>query len=277
MTGASRPLRGRVLAFACAASYLYRLLGAALLALPVIGAIDASGVRDFSRGNARLFDPGGLYLLEVLLHAREQLAASLVPTLTLAAVLGFLGFVPDAGLLGALGSAPPPPRALERMLWLSLATWGARLLLGLLTVGLALTARSFFASARDERLPLLAIGVMLVIGVLLQVAVSFWHDLAAADVVAGGARARDAIFAALDLARASAGSLLVRFVGAQLLALGTLLAAAAVVGTLEVVRGDTWRSTTALFIHQLAVLATIGLRAAWLRGACRASERLRRA
>lgn len=264
------PLRTR-LGVAIAGSYLYRVLAAALLASPLVSIVSGSGIRSFPRGDARLFDPGGLYLIEVFVRSRELLAETAAPTVMALLVLGALGLVPEWWLLGALWPSTPPVRRLPRLLGLAAVTWGARLLLGLLTLGLALTARSYFASARDERLPAVAVGVVVGIGLLLQAALSFWHDLAEVDVVAADAAPRAALSHALDLARVSGAGLLARYAGAQLLGLGALLGAAAAVGALDVARGESWRSAGALALHQLVVLLGIALRAAWLWSARRAS------
>lgn len=266
------PARRRPVAVALAASYLYRAFAAVVLALPVVVVLGGSGIRSFSRGDARLFDAGGLYLLEVVVSSRELLADALAPTLAIAVVLGFGGLVPEYWLLRALAPGSRPARGLRRLAGLALATWGARLLLALLTLGLALTARSFFASARDERLPLLAVGSAAAFGLLLQALVSFWHDLASLEVVARGVSISEAVLASLARARLSAAALVARYAGAWLLGVGALLGAAAAVGALDVARGDGWRSASALLVHQLAVLFTLALRAAWLWSARRGVE-----
>lgn len=258
------PAWRRPLPLALAAGYVYRLFAALVLALPTVVVLSGSGVGSLPRADARLFDPGGLYLLEVLVRSGELLASALLPTLALAVVLGFGGLLPELWLLRAIAPAATPRPALRRLVGLALATWGARLLVGLLTLGLALTARSFFASARDERLPLLAVGGTVAFGLLLQAVVSLWHDLAALELVGRGASLSEAVLAALARARVSAAALVARYASTWLLGLAALLGAAAVVGALDVARGDGWRSASALVVHQLAVLVTLALRAAWL-------------
>ena len=274
MTGSST---GRVaparLAAALAGNYLYRAGAAALLALPVVGVLGGSGIRSFARGDARLFEPGGLYLLEVAVRSRELLAESLAPTALAVIALGAVGLVPEWWLVSALGSAAPAPRSLPRLFGLALATWGARLLLGLLTLGVALTARSFFASALDERLPLVAIASVAGLGLVLQAGLSLWRDLAEIELIAHGASPRDAVLAALARARTSSAGLVARYAATQVLGLGVLFGAAAAVGALDVARGEGWRGASAVSLHQLAVLASIALRAAWLWSARRALER----
>ena len=259
------------LAAAVGATYVYRALGAALLALPVVSAVGASGIRSFERGDARLFEPGGLYLLEVIMRSRDLFAESFMPSALLLLVLGFAGLVPEWWLVAALGSSAAPARGLRRLGALALGTWGLRLLAGLLTFGLALIARSSVASARDERWPLLALALVTGLGLLLQAAISFWHDLAEVHVVTGEPPLA-AAWAALGLARRAGARLALRYAGAQLLGGCALLGAAAAVGALDVERAETWRSAGAIAIHQVAVLATILLRAAWLWAARRASD-----
>lgn len=256
---------------ALAGAYSYRVLAAAVLALPMVGLVSASGLLQFERGDGRLFDPGGLYLLEVVLRSRELLAAALLPTLLALFVLAVVGLVPEYWLLAAQRPAASPRRAVLRLGVVALASWAARVMLGLLTLALALTARSYFASARDERLPLLAMVSVAALGLLLQLVVSFWRDLAEVNVVVGDASSGGAIIDALGLMRAAGGRLALRYTAAQLLGLGALLAASVAAGHMDPARGDGWRSLGAFALHQLGVLVWIGLRAAWLWSARRTS------
>ena len=88
------PVCRRALALAFAASYLYRVFAALVLASPAMVALSASGIRSFPRGDARLFDPGGLYLLEVIVRSLDLLESGLVPSGALAATYGASGFKP---------------------------------------------------------------------------------------------------------------------------------------------------------------------------------------
>jgi hypothetical protein len=286
------PARGRsparAVALALFLAYVFRTSTAALATFPLVAVVGASGIQTFPEGDSKLFEPGALWLLEVLIRERALLDELVAPigALLLISALASIGvewllvraLLPMAGgsLSGRAPSAHSPPseplsrEAARTLPWLGLvafATWAARALLVLATVGLAMTARSYFLSARDERLPVLAAALATLVGGLGWAGLSVLHDASVIEVVARGATARQAIAAAFGELRRKGFRLAARY-GLLLATSGIVLAAAAAaVSWVDVARGSGWRTLGAAVAHQLAIAALLVLRAAWLSSA----------
>lgn len=281
---APRPRR-RVLA-AIGATYLTRLAVAALASAPFVARVSASGIDRFDTGDGKLFEPGGLYLLEVLLHERDGLLALVAPTAVLLVAGSLAGVVPEWLLLRALagerhglGLRGRPEersarRALPRLVLLALASWVARAILVLGAAALAMTVRSYFVSARDERLPLLGSGVGVLLGLTGWVALSLWRDLTAIEITLGGAAPLDALERALGVLRQRWLGLLGRYSGWWLAGLAALLAGAAAASAFDVSGGGSAAPLAAGLLHQLAIVAQIALHARWLASAIAAAAPL---
>jgi hypothetical protein len=261
------------------ASYLYRALAAALLAAPVVVTLGGSGIRNFPEGDAKLFEPGALYLLEVLLHERAALSEAVAPSLVLGLALALASLVPERLLLAAVWRRATPAvaplearRALPRLLALGLATWVLRLVLVVAAVALAATLRSYAASARDERWPLLLTSAVVLLGLLTQGAVSVLRDVAMLEVVGHGASVGRAVRSAALAARRSGARLASAYAAATIASAGLLAATLFAASGLDLASGGSLPSLGALLLQQLAIAGTIGLHAAWLCAARRALE-----
>jgi hypothetical protein len=169
------------------------------------------------------------------------------------------------------GASVPAGRALPRVALLSLATWLSRVVLLVASVALVMTVRSYFLTARDARLPDVAVAGVVLLGLLGQAGISLIRDVALADVVARGTRPAAAVSAALRVLRHRGLGLAGRYALTSLAALALLAGSAALVSALDVAQAATWRSATAAAAHQGAIIALISLRAVWLWGACRAA------
>lgn len=265
------------LGVAVGVAYLTRLLVAWLASFPVVAAVSASGVLDFEAGDGKLFEPGGLYLLEVLLRERAVLVELVAPTALLLGLGALLGVLPEWLLLRALASPGALPggaalsRGLPRLGALAVGSWAARGLLALLTGALAMTARSFFVSARDERLALLATAVVALLGLVGWACLSVLHDLAAIEVAIRGAAPLTALERALFAARRHGRALAVRYAAWAMASGAVLVGGAAAAGSFDVTAGGSLAPAAALSLHQLAILAQIGLHAAWLSSALAAT------
>jgi hypothetical protein len=275
---AAPPAAGRArrsaLGVAIAVTYLTRLLVALLASFPLIAVVGASGILEFEPGDGKLFEPGGLYLLELLLRERAVLVALVAPTAALLAFGALLGVLPEWLLLRALASAATPTsegaslsRGLPRLGALAVGSWVARGVLAFVTGALVMTARSFFVSARDERLVLLATAVVLLLGLVGWGCLSVLHDLAAIEVALGGAPPLAALERALLATRRHARALAVRYAAWALASGALLLAGAAAASAFDVTGGGSLAPTAALLLHQLTLLGQVGLHAAWLSSA----------
>jgi hypothetical protein len=286
LAGAERavpPAGGRsrrsALGVAIGVTYLTRLLVALLASFPLIAAVGASGILEFEPGDGKLFEPGGLYLLELLLRERAVLVELVAPTAALLAFGALLGVLPEWLLLRALASPTPTPtaegaslsRGLPRLGALAVGSWVARGVLAFVTGALVMTARSFVVSARDERLALLATGIVLLLGLVGWGCLSVLHDLAAIEIAVGGAPPLAAVERALLAARRHARALAVRYAGWALASGAVLLAGAAAASAFDVTAGGSLAPTAALLLHQLALLGQVGLHAAWLSSALAAT------
>jgi hypothetical protein len=278
---AAPPATGRArrsaLGVAIGVTYLTRLLVAWLASFPLIAAVSSSGILEFEPGDGKLFEPGGLYLLELLLRERAVLVELVAPTTALLAFGALLGVLPEWLLLRALAPEAPTPeagslsRGLTRLGALAVGSWVARALLAFVTGALAMTARSFFVSARDERLVLLATGVVVLLGLIGWACLSVLHDLATIEVAIDGAPPLAAIERALLAARRHARALAVRYWGWALASGAVLLAGAAAASAFDVTAGGSLAPGAALLLHQLALLGHVALHAAWLSSALAAT------
>jgi hypothetical protein len=259
-------------------TYGYRSGMAWLLAVPYVNAVSASGLMSFPEGDSKLFQSGGLFLLELLQSQRHVLGAALASTAGLLLLLAFGGIGVEWLLLRALGqarpvAAPQARRDLTRLALLGALTWLVRVLALVVTLMLAMTVRSYFAGTEDERIPDLSFLAVAGCGVLVQAGISLLHDLASAAVVGvelNVSRASGLAFAGL---RRRWLALSARY-GAYALAQGVLLiGCAGLVAAIDVSRAETWRSISSLALHQLSVLLLIGTRSYWLSRALRAVAR----
>lgn len=271
----ARRVGSRKLLVAVAVAYAYRLAAAWLLALPLLHVVRASNIPQFPEGDRLLFEGGGWYLLEVVQQHHRVLLASLASTFWLLLALAFAALIPKWLLLralcrGAEASASSAAQSLPRLALLGALSWLTRLLLLVAALALAATLRSYFSSARDERVADLVFVAALAVGSLPQLALSVWHDLARIAVVRRGLGAANALGAALGPLRRRALRLLGRYGALELLALALVACGAVVVDALDVARSGAWRSLAAISAHQLVVLGGILIEACWLYCAARA-------
>jgi hypothetical protein len=266
-------------------AYLYRVVCAALLAFPLAAGVAASGIGGFPEGDAKLFEPGGNYLIEMFTSQRALLEQLLMPTVVVLFVTALAAVMPEWILIRSLrpptDEASPAPattlreagRALGRLVLIALSTWMARAVLMLATIGLMMTARSVVGSALDERLPTLVACATLPVGLLGWACLSALADLAAISVTLDDATPPRAIASALEALR-HRGLRLGSVYGATALAsLAVVGVGAALAASLDVARGGSWRTLAVALVHQLVILTQLGLRAAWLASALGASER----
>jgi len=268
---------GSGLGSALLANYLYRVVAAALLALPVVVGIGASGIGEFAEGDGKLFEPGALYLLEVLSQQGKALVAAVPPVLLASLVFALGSVAPESLLLravwwraSALGAPLGARQTLPRLLAVGVASWLARIALVIITVALALTARSYAASTLDERLPLLVQTGVVALGLVAQGGVSVLRDVALLDVVGRGARTSAAVGRALVSLRHD-GLRLAAAYGATTLASAALFGGALAASS-GLDAGRDLPAWTGLVLHQLAIAGSLGLRAVWLCAARRVFE-----
>ncbi|MDI1445890.1 hypothetical protein [Polyangium sp. 6x1] len=258
--------------------YAFRLVAAALLAWPFAVTLGGA-VSGYPRGDAVLFDQGGLLLLEAMRRSAGALRPSSATSLLLFVLVCFFGLLPLAALLGALG-------AKGRVAARDLGAWALRpigafsLLLGaaalveVLLGGVVIAIGN--AVARKEAIDTRAadlIRVGFVAGaVVLVLLVSVFHDLARVAVVRGELGVRASIKRAFAAVRSAPLALLVGW--SWRAALGAALLGAALVVGSRIGVERTSQVFAGFLVHQASVLAVLFLRASWLAAAIRHVDRV---
>ena len=225
--------------------------------------------RSYPRGDAELFDPGAVMLVEAARRVLASLSTIAAAWAVVAVVALPLGFVVLAFVLAQLAARRPsgPRLALAR----AIRAMPALIVIGLLAplVSAALAALLMMGGGEISRstwpVPpqrdLARLGLFAVVTVVV-LAVGVVHDLARAAAVSGPSRAHAALRAAFRIAARSPGRVAWAYSWRAVLALACVVAAA----WLAVLVGN--RSTGALvasaFVHQLGLAAAGWLRLAWL-------------
>jgi len=274
MSGIAAPARG-ALGRALAVQFVYRALGAWLIALPFARTLGA-GVAEFPRGEALLYEPGAYYLLDSLLAERVTLTALTGAVLWPLAVWMLLSLVPLWLTLDAVRwTVRPEPagvrarRELPSLLLLAGVTSLIRLLTLSVTLGSVLSLRSTLDSSLDELAADIVSLAPAVLGLALLLLISLVQDLARTAVVAHGHHAASASLLALGLLRTRSSTLLVRYVSFTLLgALALALGAALMIWRAPVALGG-GAALGVLALQQLLVLGSLAMRVAWLSHASR--------
>jgi hypothetical protein len=263
--------RGRRIAQAILATYSFRLITAWLLALPIVHTIGASGISRFPEGDKKLFESGGLYLLEVLQREQTTLAAHVASAAWLLVLFSFAGLGFDWLQLRALRPTPPSEtlgseaaRVLPRLALLGALTWLVRAVLLVVTLTLAMTVRSYFVNAEDERIPDLIFVAVAALGLLAQVGISVLRDVTSASLVERDIGRSQAYVRGFGVLKRHALSLFTRYAVVGGATLAVVTGCAATVGYLDVSRAGAWRTGLSVALHQTAVLLTILLRTYWL-------------
>lgn len=273
----SEGTRRPALARALGVQYLYRALGAWLIALPFADTL-AGGVSEFPRGEALLYEPGAYYLLESLLRRQSALTTLTGAALWPIAVWLLLSLLPVWLVLDAVRRSPRHEplgerlrRELPSLLLLAGVTSLVRILTLSVTLASVLSLRSLLEASLDERAADLVALLPALLGGALLLVVSLVQDLARSAVVAHGQHAAAASVTALALLRRHAASLLTRYaLFAALTALALTLGAALMIWRTPVSLGG--GAALALFsAQQLLVLLSLAASAAWLAHAARVS------
>lgn len=253
--------------------WAWQLVAALFVAAPIASAFGGTGVAAHPHGDAVLFEPGALLLVEALRVGAEALVSAFGSSIALLAIASALGLIPVALLLVALASS-------ER---LQLSSWLGRAIAQVpafaLISGATLLARAVLLvalliawgavddaldSALSERGADLVLAVGALAGALAWTALGITRDLARASAVRRGRGALAALRAGVAAFSARPLATLLGWLLPASWSVAVLAAAALTVGALHVERPGAWRVVLALAVHQLAVLLLVALRAAWL-------------
>ncbi len=253
--------------------WLTRLGFAWLVAGPVARALVAFGVLNHPRGDAVLFDAGGVWLAEAVRASLKAGAVEFRGAVVTGATLAWLGLIPLAGLMVALRERPKHPLGLclaravavfPRFTLLAGATLFVQSVLGLgCLLASVVVHRRLPTSLSEPKADLLALGV-LAIGLLASLWIGIVEDLARAAVVNHDAGILSAIRHAFSSLAKRPFALIGSWSLFALIGWGVVLGAAFVTGVLDVSRSADIRVFAALLIHQTAAFACVATRAFWL-------------
>jgi hypothetical protein len=254
---------------------LARIVTACVVAGPFTATLGASGVGRFDRGDARLFEPGGMLLLEVLGRSLRGLAFDLRSSLLPLGVAWLFGLVMHAVLLVALAS----PGALQGSVVAARVTGLFWRLLGVSAIGLLLQALAIllfgsltltlFGSASH-------VSTFLgpaVLGIVVVVLIGAFTDLARASLVSTDGATLGSLMQALRATRKRPLPLFLAYALPALGALATLGLAATLVGRIPLEHGGPLAALGVAVIHLVALAAQLVFRAVWLARAVEFSAR----
>jgi hypothetical protein len=253
--------------------YTFRLCAAWLIAQPAASSLSAA-FGHFAEGDRKLFEDGGLYLLEVLLAERVPLTAMASTASWSALLVSFAALVPLWAVLNALSPhgrlealSTLAARQLPSFALLGGLSWLCRIVV-LFAVGTAaISARSALVETADERLADVATLAVLGVGVLVWLGLSAFHDVCRALIVHRDVTGATALSLTVRAAGPGLGALLTTLtLHAGLTLLSTLLVVggARLAQWADVSQPGAWRVVLCLLLHQAIVLSLIGLRTLWL-------------
>lgn len=256
-------------ALAVLVEFACRAAAGLVLATPVTAVIAASGIGAFPAGDRLLFEPGGLFLVEVARSAWPSIApfagSSLVtlvlvtcaltlPRALLWTVSAEVSSEPLTASFGRAGSLVPPLLTLTGLGFLGQTlAW----MLGLTLAGI-LRAKSENPMTGD----LFGLAVVASAGVVV-LALGVLRDLASAALASGAANARSALRAGLASVLGSPGAALGRWLLPAAAGLALVVAVAGAVGAIDVARPGALRLALVLLLHQAVVLWLSCCRAVW--------------
>jgi hypothetical protein len=251
--------------------YAYHALAGLLIALPAAAALSGPTASS-PRGQAELFDPGGVMLLETLRFARRSLMPIGVSAGAVAAIALIAGVFPLAALLAGLGrEGRLSVTFLADRAWAHAGTlaliFGLGTALQVVTVALLMLAGGKLIGALKLAPPpddLAFVGLLAVAGGV-GLAVGVLRDLASVAAVRGDHGLYVAASRALRCARRGGGRAMLGWAWRASLGFAGLVAAAWLaprgVSTAAVVAGAA--------LHQAAIAGATFARASWLAAAMR--------
>lgn len=251
--------------------YAHRAIAALLIAAPA-ATLASVVVGDYPRGDAELFDIGGVMLVEAARLSRRSLAPLAASAGLTALVAAALGLIPLAILIAGLGREGPLSarflggRAARSIGPLSLL-WGATLLAQVILAALILLlGQKVIELARlDYRGGDIARAAVFGLAGVVALCVGVLHDLARVAVVHEGRGFYMACARAFGAFAASSRRVAGAYLWRSALSIALLIGAAWLAHRVGVVTGP--RLALGAVIHQASIAAAVFLRASWLAAA----------
>jgi hypothetical protein len=256
-----------------AAVYGLRFVLALAFAAPVVSVVEGVGLSGFADGDAILFEPSGLYLVELLRLAGPDLKALAGNALYLALPALALSIWSRAALMTALAEPgrlalgvvfERSLRALPGFLFISGLGLLARLAFVLVAIEVAGPVLTLAELGFDEKKADLTALAAVLVCLLPLLAIPPLSDLLRARVVLEGARVRDAIAPGWQLFRAKFPRVFLAWLLPALGALALGLAVAALVPLFDVSQPGGFRVLGVFLLHQLAAFGLVWFDAVWL-------------
>jgi hypothetical protein len=259
--------------------YAYRVVVALLVAAP-FALMFGGAVGGYPRGDAVLFDEGGLLFVEALRRSNSAIPPIALSALVLLAVASLASIIPLAALIGALatkgritardvGAFALRPVGTFALLFGAVALLQAIVFAILSAIGGAISRRPSFDAPGADRVKLgftvLALLVVLLIGV--------FHDLARVAVVRDELRFRAALRRGWRTLRTSHVHVFGAWSVRAILAAIVIYAALSVVSRLGV--DSKAKVALGFLVYQASIILALFLRASWFASAIRHVDRAR--
>lgn len=250
-------------------TYATRAVAGWLVALPLVGAVSASGVSALPNADRVFFEPGGMFLLELLYREHRGLTAALYSSLWLLC-FAWLARAKTTALLFAGTHEPTLSAAAARALrelprFLGLA--GLEIVLkGLLCAGALLAFELTESNSGPTSLLTSATQtVLLLVTATLLISIAVLGDACRAELLRSP---RPAFISTLEAASATLARSGLSLVSGWLLWFGTSACLVAVVARvserLDVGQAGAWRVLLVLGLHQLVIFGLCVAQARWI-------------
>lgn len=244
-----------------------------VLALPWWAGVAFDEAARHPQGDAPLFEAGALLLWEVALGLAPQFGSMATGTFLLMLVGSILWLVPRAAFIESLHAPPHQPlavaagrgvRRFPAFVLITGATSLTQLLVLFFTLTLAASAAAAFVESLGERgSDQVAAGILL-LGVAAVAILGVVRDLGFCHAVSQDESGLTSLIRALSAFVARPATSLLAWAAHAIWGAFTVLAAAWLVGSIDVSQPGTWRLALVLAVHQLALLVLALLRGAWL-------------
>ena len=252
----------------------YLLVAGFALAAPW-SAIVHGTVAGYPRGDAELFDRGGIMLLEALRLTRFGAPAAMTSSALVLVLVGAIGLLPFAALIAGLGRegrvrAPFLAARAVRPIGTLTLVWGLSfaaqaVVAALVTVLGVKLVGAFHLAERGEALANLVVAAVVLLA-LLPIGVA--RDLALVSAVNDETRFYTSSSRALQVLRRAFARTIGAYLVRSLAALAILLAALCLPSLLRAPDAPP-AAAIPFAIHQLALVLAVALRASWLASAIR--------
>lgn len=259
--------------------YAYRLVVSLLVAAP-FALMFGGAVGGYPRGDAVLFDEGGLLFVEALRRSNIVVPPVVLSAVVLLAVASFASIMPLAALIGALatkgritardvGAFALRPVGTFALLFGAFAFVQAIVFAILTAIGGAISRRPIFDAPGADRIKF----VFAIVALLVVFLIGVFHDLARVAVVRDELRFRAALRRGWQTLKKSHVHLLGAWGVRAILGAIVIYAALSVGSRLGV--DSSAKVALGFFVYQASIILALFLRASWFASAIRHVDRAR--